>query len=268
MFSQSKNKGFVLEINYILLVLRLILNRQRNLCLQSRCYWLYLNVHFKALFKYFFYSEHVLVCWIENSALVPLHPLFSPASSTLPGHCTATKASFVFSQAPSWQADGGTGIPFSHRATFSQPSAPVLPLTASLISSLPPQPPTSPGWSVVHLAITPPCDVLTGQQAAGAHVCFRLGILFYNACTDEAPASLWPMSSVWTGWFSKSTYYMCTCWVSVCVMGSAGNYSVWRQPWTELVFFFILHNSVHLYCCMWQGCFSLIFYKNCDELCC
>lgn len=72
----------------------------------------------------------ILCCWTVQTSLsvsyrkTSLHSCVPPsltsfpsmpptASPTLRGHCTSTKASFVWSRPPSWRTDGGTGLPFS-----------------------------------------------------------------------------------------------------------------------------------------------------------
>lgn len=143
--------------------------------------------------------------------LIETSPLFLPLSPSLslaysPRSLYLHKGLFCAVSAPSWQADGGTVLPFSQRhfltalCSSSTLNIPVVKLFSF----------TSP-WVVVSRPFGPHpcCKVLQRQHTAGACVRFRLLRLFYNAVTDEARATLWPMSSLLTSDLARVD--MCVC---------------------------------------------------------
>lgn len=145
----------------------------------------------------------------------------------------------------------------SHRATFSQPSAPTLPLTTLSMSSFLPRFPL--GWQPA------PCrSVLQGEHAAGAWVCFRLARLFYNPCTDGAQASLWPMSSPWTTYLARAdTVCARVKWVVVPLVGEL--LCVYRWPWTQPNLLFILCSSASPHCMTALLTFHVLLEAACQK---
>lgn len=171
--------------------------------------------------------QNILISHIKSCLSVGKKPLSfflppsSPPSPSLaysPRSLYLHKGLFCAVSAPSWQADWGTVVPFSQghfltalcsSSTFNIPVAKFFSFTSP--------------WVMVSrpFGLHPCCKVLQRQHTAGARVRFRLLRLFYNAFTDEARATLWPMSSLLTSDLARAD--MCVCYGNVCVTVSAGS---------------------------------------------
>lgn len=151
--------------------------------------------HVVLLYKYYLFPIKNLLISLRETSPLSLSSSPSPSLAYSPRSLYLHKGLFCAASAPSWQADGGTGLAFSrgHFLTaLCSSSAFNIPVVKLFSFTL---------YRVVvngPFGQHPCCKVLQRQHTAGA--CVRCGLLrlFYNAFTDEARPTLWPMSSLLT----------------------------------------------------------------------